>query len=502
MTTTEPRSSTSLLNPNHHPLMVRSVISIEAWERFSFYGMQAILGYFLYFNIHEGGLGIPTAQATALVGSYGALVYLCTFAGGWLGDRVLGAERTLLSGAILLVIGHLAMASIGLATPPPKAGLALGLLLIALGSGMLKTAAITILGIAYEHRDAEREIGFQYFYFGIQIAAICGPLLTGWLALHYSFAAGFSAASFLMIIGLGLYALFRRRSYTELDEQLQAKLHHPISPATRPARIGMITGIAALLVLVGMCVATGAITPATLAQILLAATSLTALSLFVLMLRSSKVSSPERKKVRQYIPIFIGSATFWAIMNQTFGVLAVYSQERVNRTIGSFEIPASWSQSLNPTFVILLTVPFAYLWAKLGARNPHPGFKVACGVAIGSCCFFVFIPFAGSGANSTPYLVLAGAIFIATCGEMLCGPVAMAATGGFSPQAFQTQFSALYFLTMAIGTAVAGAISPLYDASDATKELQYFLGCALVGLLIACCCALTTWKLRGHEQVV
>lgn len=243
----EPTASTA--HRHRHPLATASLISIEAWERFSFYGMQAILVFFLYYSTTEGGIGLDKAQATALMGAYGAFLYLSTFIGGWLGDNVLGPERTLLTGAGLLVAGHGAMS---FATHIPT--LAVGLCLIAIGSGSLKTAAITILGAVYEQRaqvqgglhpttgdriDTDRDTGFQFFYLGINIVAVAGPLLTGYLSTRYSFHVGFAAAAILMIIGVGIYLGLRRRMLAELSATTLRRISMPARPWTTTKVLGI-----------------------------------------------------------------------------------------------------------------------------------------------------------------------------------------------------------------------------------------------------------------------
>lgn len=186
------------------PVVLPAVAGIEMWERFSFYGMQAILAYYLYST--SGGLGMEQTQATALVGAYGSLLYLFTFVGGWVSDRLLGAERTLLTGAGLLVCGHFALSLI-----PGTAGLIIGLLPLALGSGLLKTAAITILGAAFPAEAGARDGAFQIFYLGINVGALFGPMLTGWLAEEYGYHAGFFAAAVLMCCGCATYGALRKK---------------------------------------------------------------------------------------------------------------------------------------------------------------------------------------------------------------------------------------------------------------------------------------------------
>ncbi|MDR7355555.1 Di-/tripeptide transporter [Corynebacterium felinum] len=478
-----PSTPRNLMTTVHaeHPLATFNLVSIEAWERFSFYGMQAILAFYLYYSVSEGGIGIDKSHATALIGAYGALVYLCTFAGGWVADRILGPERTLLIGAGLLVAGHLILSL----APHPVIGLALGLSLIAVGSGSLKTAAITILGAVYrEDSHNARETGFQFFYLGIQIVAILGPLITGWLAQAYSFHHGFLAAAALMIIGMISYISLRRRMIDALDPDIRTTITQPANPINTTYAIFIFSCGTVIFSGVVTMAATGTIQPADLAFSLLIVTCLAALILLVVIIRSPKTTTVERRKVIAFLPLFFASACFWAIMNQTYGVLAVYSDIRLNRMLFGFEIPAAWTQSLNPFFVITFALLLTFLWAKLGSKNPQPTTKLSLGVMIASLSFFVFIPFAGGANNTTPFIIFAFAVWIAAIGELLCGPVGMAATAEHAPQAYRTQFSALFFLTMAIGTSLAGTISRFYDPENPQAEITYFLTCGISALII------------------
>lgn len=499
----EQRSSDAHQVPSwlaHHPTIVRSVISIEAWERFSFYGMQALLGYYLYYQVQEGGLGMERGQATALIGAYGALVYLCTFFGGFIGDRILGPEQTLLSGATLLVLGHLSMA-VDAHSTWQIISLTVGLLCIALGSGMLKTAAITMLAIVYQRREHYRETGFQLFYFGIQIAAIVGPILCGWLAQHYGFHAGFSAAAVLMVLGVGIYAAWRNTALKQLDRTTRKQLLTPTNATSNGVKGVFLLFLALVLGSTGWLTASGNVAPSDLASILLAIPLLAACALIVMMLRSPKVTSQERTHILAYLPIFAASTAFWAIMNQTYGVLAVYSDVRLDRSIGGFEVPAAWTQALNPTFIVLLSLPLAWLWARLGERGPSAATKMSIGVMLAGAGLWVLIPFAGGQAHSTPFLALAASVLVTALGELCCGPIGMAATAAHAPAAFRTQFSALFFLSMAAGTALAGRISPWYHPDQPQAEVRYFALCGIAAVFVGTCTLFTHRRLRskaGH----
>ena len=481
MTMTKRRSRTQTTPENNprHPLAMPATVSIEMWERFSFYGMQAILAYYLYYATTDGGLGLERAQATTLLGAYGASVYLCTLAGGWIGDRLIGTERTLLTGCIALMVGHLSLSTLS-----GGAGTTFGLALIAIGSGFVKTAAITILGHAYPTDDPRRDAGFQLFYLGINIGAVLGPLLTGWLSTKYTFHTGFLAAAGLMGIGLITYLALRRRYLTALSPDTATALTAPTNPISFGRAAITISVVIAGIVGLGVLVRVGTIPLASLATILLVLTLSAAVVLYVSMFRSRQVTASERRQLLRYIPIFVASCTFWSILNQTYGVFAVYSDIRLDRTIGTFTIPAAWTQSLNPLYILALSVPIAWAWAKIGDRAPSAPVKMGCGVMLTGAGMLVLLPFTGGGESSTPFLALALCVLIVSLGELLVGPVGMSATTAHAPGTYRTRFSALYFLTMAIGTSTAGTLSGFYHPESGSAEFTYFVCCGLAAVII------------------
>ncbi|MCX7536950.1 oligopeptide:H+ symporter [Corynebacterium sp. P5875] len=474
MTTFEQRStapSAPASLPGRGRILI-SVAGVEMWERFSFYGMQAIMLYYLYHSATDGGLGIDRADATALMGAYGSLVYLCTLGGGWVADRLTGAEKTLLGGALILVAGHLILALV-----PGTPGVTAGLLAAAVGSGALKASAITVLGIAFAGDEGRRDASFQIFYLGINIGALLGPLLTGWLQTSHGFHYGFGAAAVLMLVGLANYLLTR-------SPGIAAGPSDPLPASSRPRLLAVAAGSVVIAV---VAVGTGWLNAGSAANVFLALTLGAAVVLFARMLRDDSLEEVERRKVTAFIPVFLASTAFWSVLNQTYGVFAVYSDIRLNRTMELFgsvhEVPASWTQSLNPAYILILSGPAALLWTRLGDRVGSAT-KMAVGVIISGCGLLVLLPFVGGGPGSTPFLALAAAVLVITCGELLVGPVGMSTTTALAPASYGTRFSALYFLTMAAGTAAAGVISRLYNPDDAAAERIYFTACGLAVIVI------------------
>ena len=187
------------------PGMLANLFSVEMWERFSFYGMQALVLFYMYYPAAEGGLGLDQGVATGIVGAYGGTVYLCSILGGWVADRLIGSERTMLASAVLIMVGHIALALI-----PSVPGLAIGLLCVAVGSGGLKTTCVNLVGTLYERDDPRRDAGFSIYYMGVNIGALFGPLLTSFAWGTWGFHAGFGIAAFFMALGLVQYFLTRK----------------------------------------------------------------------------------------------------------------------------------------------------------------------------------------------------------------------------------------------------------------------------------------------------
>ncbi|WP_426997668.1 peptide MFS transporter [Pseudarthrobacter sp. N5] len=450
-----------------HPKMLASLFSVEMWERFSFYGMQGILLYYMYFTAEQGGLGIDLGLATSLVGAYGGGVYLSTILGAWLADRLFGSERVLFGSAVLIMAGHIALALL-----PGIPGLVTGLVLVGIGSGGLKANATALVGTLYGEKDDRRDAGFSIFYMGINVGGLIGPLVTGWLQESQGFHWGFGAAAVGMAIGLVIYTLGRNK----LPEEAH-RVPNPL-PASDRTKYGLIfLGIAAAIAIL---LATGAVNACNLAITMAYAAIGASVVYFALIFRSGKVSGIERKRVVAFIPLYIASAAFWALFQQQFTFIAVYSEEKLDRNVFGWEMPAAWVQSINPVFIIIFAGVMAALWTKLGHRQPSSPLKFSIGLLVMGLAFLAFIPLAGGG--KTPLLALVGILFLFTLAELFLSPIGLSVTTKLAPQAFHTQMVALFFLSVSLGTTLAGMLAGLYNPQD---ELPYFLGIGITGVVLA-----------------
>ncbi|TQF69128.1 peptide MFS transporter [Rhodococcus spelaei] len=450
------------------PFALANLFGVEMWERFSFYGMQGILAYYLYYSATDGGLGLSETSAVSIVGAYGGMVYLSTILGAWIADRILGSERTLFYAAVLVMLGHIALSVI-----PGLAGVGVGLVAIAVGSGGLKANATSLVGDLYSEGDERRDAGFSIFYMGINLGAFVGPLLTGWAQKNWGFHAGFALAAIGMALGLIQYTVGRKR--------LAGIGARPLNPLAGPVLWRYAAGGVAALVVVAVLCLTGVITADNLSDVVVGLTIVAAVGYFALILSSRHITSTERSRVIAFIPMFLASAAFWSLFQQQFTVVAIYADKFLDRNLFGWEFPASWVQSINPVFIIVFAGVFAAMWTKLGPRQPSSPLKFAAGTTIMGLAFLAFLPFAGGGANGTPLLGLAFILLLFTFAELFLSPVGLSLSTKLAPKAFHTQMVALFFLSVALGSSLAGTLAKHYDTDD---QAPYFMWVGLASITV------------------
>ncbi|MDN5770370.1 MAG: oligopeptide:H+ symporter, partial [Microlunatus sp.] len=422
----------------------------------------------LYYSVTEGGLGLTEASATSIVGAYGGLVYLSAILGAWVADRLFGAERTLTGAAVLIMFGH-----ISLAVFPGLVGVGIGLICVAVGSGTLKATTSSVLGDMYARDDERRDGGFSIYYMGVNLGALVGPLLTGALWGWRGFHWGFGLAAVGMAIGLTQYLLMRRSTIGDAGKEVT-------NPLDRAGRIkyGLIAaGVVALIVILSLV---GVITATRLSNIVVGITLAAAVALFAIMLTSKNIDTAERHRVQSFIPMFAASAIFWSLFQQQFTVVAVYADQRLNLNIGGWTMSPSWVQSINPIFIIIFAGVFAAMWTKLGPRQPTTPIKFALGTIIMGVAFLLFLPYANGGPDSTPLLWLVLILFCFTMAELFLSPVGQSLSTKLAPRAFHTQMIALFFLSIAVGTAGAGSLARFYDPTNESPYFAFLGGASIV----------------------
>ena len=457
----DPADTPAAHNPSGRTFMgqpgpLANLFSVELWERFSFYGMQGILAIYMYFAATDGGLGIDEGTALGIVGAYGGSVYLFSILGALVSDRLLGPEKTLFGSAVMIMFGHIALALV-----PGVVGLGLGLLLVGVGSGGLKSTAATLVGALYTRDDPRRDAGFSIYYMGVNIGGLLGPLVTGFAQQQWGFHLGFGLAAVGMAVGLIQYVLTRKG--------LPESVHHVPDPLPRskyPLWAGIAVGV---VVLVAVLAATGVLNAQNLATVVAALAIVGAVVIFAILLASKKLDSDERSRVVSFIPLFIGTAAFFALFQQQFTVITLYSDTRLNREILGWEMPISWVQSFNPFFIIVLAPVMAALWTKLGTRQPITPRKFGVGIMLMGSAFLLFLPMAA--VVSVPVLWIAMIMLVATVGELWLSPVGLSLATKLAPRSYPVMMMALYNLSVALGTALSGALAGFYSAEN---EVGYF----------------------------
>ena len=357
-----------------------------------------------------------------------------------------GPQRTLFYSAIIVVFGHLALSAI-----PGLAGVGVGLVLIALGSGGVKASATSLVGSLYDEYDERRDAGFSVFYMGINLGALVGPLLTGLLQKEWDFHFGFALAAIGMAVGLAQYSA-GRKNLPESTHHVKPAAVGPAFPLYRRRRRGGRRPRRTRPVHV--------ITADRLSTIVIWLSVAAAVAYFLVILTDKQISNVERKRVYAFIPMFLSSAVFWSLYQQQFTVVTLYADERLNRNLFGWEMPVSWVQSINPVFIIVLAGGFAALWTKLGDRQPASPVKFALGTMVMGAAFLMFL-LMPTGENSVPLLGLGLILLVFTVAELLLSPVGLSLATKLAPERFHTQMVALFFLSIALGTAMSGRLRRL-----------------------------------------
>lgn len=449
-----------------HPAGLGTLFSVELWERFSYYGMRAILAYYLYDAIAHGGLGIEKPTAQAIVAAYGAGVYLLSVVGGWMADRLLGPFRAVLWGGVVIMSGHVCLAV------PAATFSWLGIALIALGTGLLKPNIATIVGQLYDTDDRRRDSGFTIFYMAVNIGSLVSPLLVGWVKGQWGYHAGFSVAAFGMGLAL-LGLLFWQRNLRGAGRAVPNPLQ-----AGEKGRAGLLAlGVVALVVglYLVMSLFTGLGLDAVINTITLLSIA-TSIGYFVMMFRSPAVDARERSHLAAYLPMWLGAVLFFMIFEQAAGKLATFAADRTAiSSFGPIHITPESFQSINPLTVVLLAPVFAAIWTRRSGRFPSTAVKFALGVLIAGASFLLMGLYSSSWDTGAPMWALASVFIVQTLGELCISPVGLSTTTKLAPTAFGSQAMAVWYLASATGQSIAAqAITVMQDMPD--TQFYFVLG--------------------------
>jgi POT family proton-dependent oligopeptide transporter len=417
-----------------HPPGLSVLFFTEMWERFSYYGMRAFLILYMTAPAAAGGLGFADADAASIYGTYTGSVWGAAILGGLVADRFLGQYRSVLLGGAIIAVGHFTLAFKAL--PFFYSGLAL----IVVGTGLLKPNVSTLVGALYEPGDTRRDAGFSLFYMGINLGAFIGPLIAGWLAQRVDWHLGFACAGIGMIVGLTQYVLGKKRLQPAFDRLTQRPRVETrpsaVTPATGPApgRVGFTPG--------------------------------------------------EWKRMGAIVIFFLVAVLFWGAYEQAGSTLNLFADRYTRLDVLGFAFPSSWFQSVQPIFVILLAPAFAWLWVRLGSREPSVPAKFAIGVLFMALAFLVLMPAgamaqSGSGVRVSPWWLIAS-YAVSEIGELCLSPVGLSAVTKLAPVRIVGLMMGVWFLSNAGGNKLAGWAAGFFG----TMPIETLFG-IVAGVLLA-----------------
>ena len=477
-----------------HPKGLPWMLNVEMWERFSYYGMRAILLYFITDTIANGGLGLSDNSGQVVLALYGTAVYLLAIPGGIFADRIIGPWLSTLYGGVVIMAGHICLSI------PVTALSWLGIVLVAVGTGFIKPNLTTIVGGLYDDDDIRRDAGFQLFYMSINVGAFASPLLTGWLRNHYGYHAGFSSAAVGMAFALAAFVYGRHKL-----SAFAFTVPNPIRPEERQRLLlGSLGVLAAIGVLVALLqVVTGSLVN-TVATAGLLVPAGAAVAYFVVMFRSPKVTARERTHLRAYIPLWVGAVLFFMITEQAAGKMATFAESNTDLRLPLFDwsTTAEAYQSVNPAAIVLLAPLIGMLFTRRAGRFPSTIMKFVIAVLIvGLSALMLGYGFQiwPGGQHLSPWWFLALVYVIQTVAELFLTPVGLATTTTLAPKSFASQAMGLWWLSVAAGQGVAGfIIAQTEDISDST----YYYGLGVATLLMALVLfAVAPWTQRQMADV-
>lgn len=465
-----------------HPRGLATLFFTELWERFSYYGMRAILVLFLVAAIESGGFGLADGTAAAIYGLYTAAVYLLALPGGWIADRLIGQRNAVLVGGVIIAAGHFSMAV------PSQATFYFGLVLIVIGTGLLKPNVSAIVGDLYPEGGARRDAGFSVFYMGINLGAFLGPLVCGYLGEEIDWHLGFGAAGIGMVLGVIQYAMGGKYlgdsgKFKAVDDQGR--------PRTKPwgVLLGSLGALAAVAIGLAFLRSSGTLTFGVTDVANVTAYIIVGIALlyFGSVLFFAGLDTQEKKRVIVIFFLFIGAALFWSGFEQAGSSLNLFAERDTDLNVLGWEAPASWLQSVNAIFIIIFAPVFAWLWVTLGSRAPSIPAKFAYGLLLLGSGFFVIAWGAAQtqgGTMKVSAIWLIVTYFLHTAGELCLSPVGLSSVTKLAPKRLSGQMMGTWFMGSALGNLIAGlAAGRLETLAPQQLFHQVAVFCGLAGLL-------------------
>lgn len=470
-----------------HPGGLTTLFFTEMWERMSYYGMRVLLVIYMTASLQEGGLMFTVASASAIYGLYTGSVYFMGLPGGWLADRLLGGQKAVFYGAVIIMIGHIILAL------PIDGSFFVGLITVVIGTGLLKPNIAALVGQLYSENDERRDAGYALYYMGINLGSFFGYIICGWMQVNVGWHYAFGAAAVGMGIGLVQYKL--------TTPKLKGAGAEPAEPLSAPAQSKTWIAIGLFLVAVVAVTTmtfTGAITldPVPLAQSVAIIFSSVFCIYYSYVYFLGNLTPNEKRRLWALLLVCIASACFWSGFEQAGSSMNLFAQDYTDRMVGSFEIPTGWFGSANAIFIVALSPFFAAFWINIGKRYVSPAYGIKCAIGLmimasGFILMYFAAQYAATGLKVAPYWLI-GTYFLHTVGELCLSPVALSAISRLSPRRFLGQMMGIFTLTYSIGNIISGLLAGKFDPNQIDQLpnlygqiLVFSIGIAIVVLLIS-----------------
>ena len=470
-----------------HPIGLRTLFLTEMWERMSYYGMRALLVLYMTGAVtgFNPGLGWSQVESQAIYGIYSGMVYFMVVPGGWIADNILGHQKAVLIGALIIALGHFTLAI------PIEQTFFLGLIFVVLGTGLLKGNISTIVGQLYDGQDDRRDSGYTIFYMSINLGSTLGFLICSYLGEKIGWHGGFGAAGIGMTFGVIQYIKHRHllgdagMHPNEMPDEKRKKFTNYLKVSLVAMFLVIGAGLFGFIV----------IDPRFFAEQFAYFLTIVAGLYFIYLFLFAGLNASERKNLILLFLLFIGAAAFWSGFDQSAGSLNIFARDYTDLSVAGYKIPVGWLQFANPIIVVLFAPIFAGIWAQLARKNLDPSlpFKFAIGLLFMALSFFVMIIAVNLAIESSPvgmqWLLLT--YLFQTWGELALSPIGLSAFSRYGPKRYMGQMFGLWFLASAIGGVLAGllggealdggleTISPVFEFM-----IQYYLviAAALIAL--------------------
>src|ERR1700730_13107922 len=454
-----------------HPRGLSTLFFTEMWERFSYYGIRALRILYMTAAVSQRGMGMSVAISGAIYGLYPSCAYIFALPAGWMADRFLGHQRSVILGGLLIAAGNFGLML-------PAMGTFVGsLLLMAIGTGFLKTSCTTVVGFLYGQDDIRRDSGFTLYYVGINIGAGLAPLICGYVGQTINYRYAFGLAGLFMLAGLIQFQVTRKY----LGEA--GRMPAVATPKDRQV-LGLGSGVLAVALVVLLLmrpplekVADG------FGGLLVIAVVVT----FGALILSKDFNPVEKKRIYVILVLFVASALFWSIFEQAGSTLNLFADRSTDDHLFGFAFPSSWFQSLNSGFIYVLGPFLAWLWIKMGDRDPSLVTKFAIGLLCAGAGFLVMV-FAARAAGETGRgspLCLTAVYLIHTVGELCLSPVGLSAITKLAPARIAGLTMGVWFLSISVGNFFAGRMASFYESMPLDKLVGYAGGLGIaVGLIL------------------